>query len=95
MVRNNLCTCLRGEAFVWFSSKLSVAERRLLGYGNDLDEWTEALIYQFRESPADGMEVEVGAGERYGNQNNFHQHGPRKYAKTTVGAAKSAEPYVY
>jgi len=94
-VRRSLSTCLRGQAFLWYASELTDDERLQLNYGNDLDEWSEALIRQFAESPAVAMEVEVKTGQRYGTQDEGHQYESCKIAETIVGAARSAEPHVY
>lgn len=94
-VRNSLSACLQGQAFVWYTSELTDDERLRFKYGNDLDEWCEALIRKFRQSSADAMEVEVGTGERYGTRDERQRFEPRKYVQTIVGTARSAEPHVY
>jgi hypothetical protein len=93
LLRNNLSSCLRGEALVWYTSKLSDAERRLLGYGNDLDEWTEALIYQFRESPTEALQVVIS--ERCTTQDAHRERGPQNYAQTIERAARAVEVPLY
>lgn len=93
LVRNNLSTCLRGQALIWYTSELTDGERRLLKYGNHLDEWIEALTRQFRESPAKAMEVVTS--ERYTTQDARRQREPREYAQTMVRAARSAELPIY
>jgi len=91
-VRSNLSTCLQGQAFIWYTSELTDDERSRLKCGNDLDNWSEALSRQFRESPTDAMEVEVGTGQ---TQDQRHRYESRENAKTIVGAARPAEPHVY
>lgn len=94
-VRSSLSACLRGQAFVWYTSELTDDDRLRFKYGNDLDEWCEALIRKFRQSPADAMEVEVRTGERCGTLDESQKSEPRKYVRTMMGTAWSAEPHVY
>lgn len=47
-VRRNLSFCLRGTVFMWHTAEFSDTTRRILTYGDGVDEWTRALVARFK-----------------------------------------------
>ena len=89
LLRNNLSTCLRGEALEWHTSQLTDNEKRLLTYGNDVDEWCAALLERFGPTKQSGMAII--ARERYTLNDAVRHREPREYAMTIIRAAKIAK----
>ena len=89
LVRLNLQLCLRGEALEWYTSQLTDAEKRLLTYGQDLDEWVTFLMERFGPPKSIGMAQLLK--ERYMINNATRHREPREYAMAIVRAAKVAK----
>lgn len=49
LIRNNLDRCLQDDALTWHTSLLSSKKKRSLTLGNDLNEWEEALIAEYKD----------------------------------------------
>ena len=93
LVRKNLSTCLRGQALIWHTSELTDGEQRLLTYGNDLDEWSGALIRRFGGSLAKALEI--FSNERFTLDDARCSREPRDFAQTIIQAGKCAQLSVY
>lgn len=89
LLRNNLQICLRGEALEWYTCQLTDNEKRLLTYGNHVDEWSAALLERFGPTKASGMAIIVK--ERYTLNDAMRHREPREYAMTIIRAAKVAK----
>ena len=89
LVRNNLQICLRGEALEWYTSQLTDNEKRLMTYGNDVEEWSRALLERFGPTKASGMAIIVK--ERYSLGDAMRHREPREYAMAIIRAAKVAK----
>ena len=88
-LRNNLQICLRGEALDWYTCQLTENEKRLLTYGDNVDEWSRALLERFGPTKASGMAILVK--ERYTLHDAIRHREPREYAMTIIRAAKIAK----
>ena len=88
VIRNNLSTCLRGTALNWYHAELSDEGKRILKYGNDVEEWSAALLKRFKENPSTAMAVITK--ERYSLDDARRHREPREYAQVILRAAKSA-----
>lgn len=89
LLRNNLQICLRGEALEWYTCQLTDNEKRLMTYGNHVDEWNTALLERFGPTKALGMATIVK--ERYSHSDAIRHREPREYAMTIIRAAKIAK----
>ena len=89
LLRTNLQICLRGEALEWYTCQLTDNEKRLLTYGNDVDEWGRVLLERFGPTKASGMAILVK--ERYTLHDAMRHREPREYAMTIIRAAKVAK----
>ena len=89
LLRNNLQICLRGEALEWYTCQLTDNEKRLLTYGNNVEEWSTALLERFGPTKASGMATIVK--ERYTRNDAMRQREPREYAMIIIRAAKVAK----
>lgn len=89
LLRNNLQICLRGEALEWYTCQLTDNEKRLLTYGNNVDEWSAALLERFGPTKASGMATIVK--ERYTLNDAMRHREPREYAMAIIRAAKVAK----
>ena len=89
LLRNNLQICLRGEALEWYTCQLTDGEKRLLTYGNDVAEWSQALLERFSPTKASGMATIVK--ERYSLNDAMRHREPCEYAMTIIRAAKVAK----
>jgi len=88
-VRSNLQLCLRGEALEWYTSQLTDGEKRLLTYGQELDEWTSFLMERF--GPPKNIGMAQLLKEKYTINDATRHREPREYAMTIVRAAKVAK----
>ena len=89
LVRQNLSTCLKGVALSWYTAELTADQKRLLKFGNGIDEWEQKLTARFKERPNVAMATIIQ--ERYTVTDAQHRREPRKYAGIIIRAAKSAE----
>ena len=89
LVRNNLQIYLRGEALEWYTCQLTDNEKRLLTYGNAVNEWSRALLERFRPTKASGMAIIVK--ERYSLNNTVRYREPREYIIIIIRVVKVAK----
>ena len=88
-VRANLQLCLRGEALEWYTSQLTYGEKRLLTYGQELDEWVSFLMERFGAPKSIGIAQLLK--EKYTINDAVRHREPREYAMAIVRAAKVAK----
>ena len=55
VVRQNFQFCFRNSALEWYISELTSGNKRLLIYGNGIDEWVTMLKNRFKTSKFTGM----------------------------------------
>ena len=51
-MRQNLSTCLKGAALVWYTSELITDQKRLLTMGHGIDKWERKLVGRFGKKPS-------------------------------------------
>ena len=93
MVRNNLYTCLRGTALAWYTGVLTDDQKRLLKYGEGVNEWVLALLKRFKESPSTAMATVTK--ERYTLDDARRKREPFEFAQMIIRAAKSTGMTTY
>ena len=93
IIRDNLSTCLKGQALIWYTFELTDDIRRLLKYDDQLKKWSQTLIKQFRKSPAKSMEVIVN--EKYTMKDVTNGRESRQFAQIIIRATRSVELLVY
>lgn len=74
---------------MWHTTKLSDDARRLLTYGNNLDEWERKLTERFKEQAS--IATASLLREKYTMYDAQQQREPREYAQKIIRHAKSAE----
>ena len=89
LLRNNLQIYLRGEALEWYTCQLSEPEKRLFTYGQNVEEWSSALLNRFGPTKASGIATLVK--ERYSINDAVRHREPREYTMTIIRAAKVAK----
>ncbi len=89
IVRKNLPSCLRGTTLVWHTSELSDVSRRILSYGENVDEWVQALTNRFKTQATTATANLLK--ERYTMADAGKNREPREYAQKIIRWAKSAE----
>ena len=89
LLRNNLQICLRGDTLKWYTCQLTEPEKRLLSYGNDIDEWSSALLERF--GPTKASSIATIVKERYTLNNAIRRREPREYAMVIIRATKVAK----
>lgn len=81
--------CLRGTALMWHTAELSDMTRRILTYGEDVDEWIQTLItrFKFQASTATSQLLR----KRYIMKNVRRSKKSREYVQKVIRLAKSTE----
>ena len=89
VVRQNFQLCFRGSALEWYTSELTDGIKRLLIYGNRIDEWVTMLRARFKASKFTGMAAVMR--KRYTLSDAARRRKPREYAQTVIKAVKTTE----
>ena len=93
LVRDNLWTCLRGRALEWWQSVLTDEQKRLVKFGDSVDEWVKALEKRFKESPSDALNTITTS--KYTFDDARRRRDPVDYALALSRAAKATDVPVY
>lgn len=86
-VKENLQSCLRGEALRWHANELTTLEKSLMR--KSIDAWTEALLTRFKPPMEEGL-ILLGK-EKYTLEDATRHREPREYGQARLRAAKIAE----
>ena len=93
LVRENLWTCLRGRAIKWWQSILTEDQKRLVKFGEGVDEWARLLQNHFQETASEAMKTLTST--RYTYEDARRHNDPVDYALTITRAAKSTQSTVF
>ena len=89
VVRQNLQLCFRGSVLEWYISEFTDGEKRLLTYGNEIDEWTTMLRARFKTSKFTGIAIVLK--KKYTMNDAAKRRKFRKYAQMVIRTVKTAE----
>lgn len=89
IVRRNLSSCLRGIALMWHTAELFDITKRILTYGEGVEEWVQALITRFK--PQASTATAALLKERYTMEDARRHRELREYAQKIIRWAKTAE----
>ena len=92
-MRDNLYTCMQGRALKWWQGVVSEDQKRLVKFGEGVDEWARLLVNRFKESASEAMKTLTST--RYTFEDARRHDDPIDYALTITRAAKSTQSSVY
>lgn len=87
-IRENLNTCLRGIAMIWYISELSDGQRIFLKYGKNVECWEKELLNRFKDASNVAMAALVK--EKYTMEDAKKHREPREYAAQMLRSVRAA-----